>query len=86
MLVTGAAGGIGSAICRRVAQDGAHIVATDIDLAGAEQLAASVNQQFGSGRAVAVKMDVTDENSDGREDPWHQINWRRCTASARRWE
>ena len=33
VLVTGAAGGIGSAICRRVAQDGAHIVATDIDLA-----------------------------------------------------
>ena len=39
LLVTGAAGGIGSAICRRMAQDGAHIVATDIDLAGAEQLA-----------------------------------------------
>src|SRR5207302_10212048 len=36
-LVTGAAGGIGSAICRRAAQDGAHIVASDIDLAGAEQ-------------------------------------------------
>jgi rhamnulose-1-phosphate aldolase/alcohol dehydrogenase len=63
VLVTGAAGGIGSAICRRVARDGAHIIATDIDLAGAEQLAAYLNQQFGSGRAVAVKMDVTDEAS-----------------------
>src|SRR3989442_281199 len=63
VLVTGAAGGIGSAICRRVAQDGAHIVATDIDLAGAEQLAAYLNQQFGTGRAVAVKMDVTSEES-----------------------
>jgi len=63
VLVTGAAGGIGSAICRRAAQDGAHIVTTDIDLAGAEQLAEYLNQHFGSGRAIAVKMDVTDENS-----------------------
>jgi len=63
VLVTGAAGGIGSAICRRVAQDGAHIVATDIDLASAKQLAAHLNQHFGAGRAVAVKMDVTNEES-----------------------
>nr|HET6903166.1 bifunctional aldolase/short-chain dehydrogenase [Ktedonobacteraceae bacterium] len=63
VLVTGAAGGIGSATCRRVAQDGAHIVATDIDLAGAKQLAAYLNQQYGSGRAIAVKMDVTNEES-----------------------
>ncbi|HLI06488.1 MAG TPA: bifunctional aldolase/short-chain dehydrogenase [Ktedonobacteraceae bacterium] len=62
-LVTGAAGGIGSATCRRLAQDGAHIVATDIDLAGAERLAAYLNQQYGAGRAVAVKMDVTSEES-----------------------
>jgi rhamnulose-1-phosphate aldolase/alcohol dehydrogenase len=65
VLVTGAAGGIGSAICRRVAQDGAHIVATDIDSAGAEQLATSLNQRFGVGRAIAVKMDVTNEESVG---------------------
>ncbi len=63
VLVTGAAGGIGSAICRRVAQDGAHIVAADIDLSGAEQLAAYINRQFGAGRALAVKMDVTREES-----------------------
>jgi rhamnulose-1-phosphate aldolase/alcohol dehydrogenase len=62
-LVTGAAGGIGSAICRRLCEDGAHIVATDIDLAGAEQLAAYLNQHMGAGRAVAVKMDVTQEES-----------------------
>ena len=63
VLVTGAAGGIGSAICRRVAQDGAHIVATDIDIAGADQLVDYLNRQFGAGRAVAVKMDVTNEES-----------------------
>ncbi len=63
LLVTGAAGGIGSAVCRRAAQDGAHIIATDIDLAGAEQLATYLNQNIGSGRAIAVKMDVTNEES-----------------------
>ncbi|MBA2396657.1 MAG: bifunctional rhamnulose-1-phosphate aldolase/short-chain dehydrogenase [Ktedonobacteraceae bacterium] len=63
VLITGAAGGIGSALCRRVAQDGAHIVATDIDLPGAEQLAASINEHFGPGRAIGVKMDVTQEES-----------------------
>jgi len=63
VLVTGAAGGIGSATCRRIAQDGAHIVATDIDLVGAEQLATYLNQHFGAGRAIAIKMDVTNEES-----------------------
>src|SRR5438132_5154281 len=63
VLVTGAAGGIGSATCRRLAQDGAHIVATDIDLTGAEQLAAYLNSHFGAGRAIAIKMDVTNEES-----------------------
>ena len=63
VLVTGAAGGIGSATCRRLAQEGAHIVASDIDLAGAEQLVAYLNQHFGAGRAIAVKMDVTNEES-----------------------
>src|SRR3989442_260964 len=64
-LVTGAAGGIGSATRRRPAHERAHIVATDIDLAGAEQLAAYLNQHYGARRAVAVKMDVTKEESVG---------------------
>jgi rhamnulose-1-phosphate aldolase/alcohol dehydrogenase len=63
VLVTGAAGGIGSAICRRLAQEGASIVATDIDLAGAQQVAADLNRKFGDGRAVAILMDVTSEES-----------------------
>lgn len=62
-LVTGAAGGIGSAICHRLARDGAHVVLADIDLEGARRKAAEIEQQFGAGRAVAVRMDVTDETS-----------------------
>lgn len=60
-LVTGAAGGIGSAICRRLARDGAHVVLADIDLEGAQRKAAEIEAQYGAGRAVAVRMDVTDE-------------------------
>src|SRR5579885_899312 len=62
-LVTGAAGGIGSAVCARLARDGGHIIATDIDLAGAEQVAQDLCRRYGAGRAVAVRMDVTNEES-----------------------
>jgi rhamnulose-1-phosphate aldolase/alcohol dehydrogenase len=62
-LVTGAAGGIGSAICRRLAADGAHIVVTDIDAAGANAVADELCAKFGPGRAVDVAMDVTSEQS-----------------------
>jgi rhamnulose-1-phosphate aldolase/alcohol dehydrogenase len=62
-LVTGAAGGIGSAVCARLVRDGAHIVATDIDLASVEEVAQHLCKQYGAGRAVAVRMDVTSEES-----------------------
>ncbi len=63
VLVTGAAGGIGSAIARRVARDGAQVVLADIDLEGAERVALEINTAMGARRAVAVRMDVTDEAS-----------------------
>jgi hypothetical protein len=63
VLVTGSAGGIGSATCRRVAQEGAQVVLADIDLAGAERIANEINQQYGAGHAVGVRIDVTDEES-----------------------
>jgi rhamnulose-1-phosphate aldolase/alcohol dehydrogenase len=62
-LVTGAAGGIGSAVCARLAREGAQIVAADIDLEGAEQMAQDLCRRYGAGRAAAVRMDVTDEES-----------------------
>ena len=60
-LITGGAGGIGSATATRLARDGAHVVVADIDLAGAERVAEDLCQKFGAGRAVAVHMDVTSE-------------------------
>jgi 3-hydroxybutyrate dehydrogenase len=41
VLVTGAAGGIGSAIARRVAADGAHVLAVDLDPDSLDKLAAA---------------------------------------------
>lgn len=60
--VTGGAGGIGSETCRLLASQGAHVVLADLNLEGAEEVAAEINATNGEGRATAVKMDVTDED------------------------
>lgn len=62
-LVTGGGGGIGSAICRRLAQDGAQVILADIDLESAQRKADEITAKYGAGRAVAVRMDVTSEDS-----------------------
>lgn len=60
--ITGGAGGIGSETARRLASEGAHLVLADLNLEGAQKVAADINAAYGdSGRAIAVKMDVTSE-------------------------
>lgn len=61
--VTGGAGGIGSASCRRFASEGSHVVVADLNLEGAENTAKEINDRFGNGRAIAVKVDVTSEEA-----------------------
>ncbi|MCF6411391.1 bifunctional aldolase/short-chain dehydrogenase [Pseudalkalibacillus salsuginis] len=61
VFVTGGAGGIGSAACRRLVTEGAHVVISDINLEGAEQVAEQIQERYGEKRAIAVKMDVTKE-------------------------
>lgn len=60
-VVTGGSGGIGQAICRRLADDGCAVV---INYAGrpaeAERLAKAITDR--GGRAIAVRADVADEN------------------------
>jgi NAD(P)-dependent dehydrogenase (short-subunit alcohol dehydrogenase family) len=53
-LVTGAARGLGAAICRELARAGASVIAADVNLGGAENVAQAV-------RGSAVKLDITDE-------------------------
>lgn len=52
-LVTGAASGIGAATARRLADEGALVVAADIDAAGAATVADDIS-------GLAVELDVTD--------------------------
>jgi NAD(P)-dependent dehydrogenase (short-subunit alcohol dehydrogenase family) len=56
VLVTGGARGLGAAIARELARAGAHLVIADLNLAGAESVAGSLQ-----GRARAMKLDVTSE-------------------------
>jgi 3(or 17)beta-hydroxysteroid dehydrogenase len=55
-LVTGAASGIGRACAERLAAEGASVVVTDLDEAGAARVARSIGA-----RATALRLDVTSE-------------------------
>lgn len=59
-LVTGAAQGLGRAHCIALAQEGARVLATDINGAGAEETAAIINAEMGEGTAFGIAHDVTD--------------------------
>ena len=60
-LVTGAAQGLGAAIARLLAQEGARVLLTDINEAGAAAVAADMNAECGAGTAFAARHDVTSE-------------------------
>lgn len=60
-LITGGAGGIGSATARKLVQAGAQVVLADLNIEGALQVAREINDTFRGRRVMAVEMDVTQE-------------------------
>jgi len=60
-VITGAASGFGAGIARRFAAEGAQVIVADINGAGAEREAASI--QAAGGSAHAVQVDVSNNDS-----------------------
>src|SRR5204863_8840882 len=61
-LVTGAAGAIGFAVCRKLVEAGAHVVVTDLEQGRVDAAVAELDPKR-RGLAAGVVMDVTDERS-----------------------
>ena len=62
-LVTGGGSGIGRAVARKLAAEGAHVVVGDLDGATARRTADEIVASVGAGRALGLEMDVTREAS-----------------------
>jgi rhamnulose-1-phosphate aldolase/alcohol dehydrogenase len=61
-LITGSAGGIGKAIARKFASEGACVVLSDNDPARLDQTAEEFRRDFGKDAFASVLLDVTDSN------------------------
>ena len=62
--ISGGAQGLGAAMGRKLAAEGAKVTLADINLAGATAVAAEINAAHGAGTAFAFPLDVT------REEQW----------------
>ena len=59
--ITGAAQGLGAAAARRLAEEGARVALADLNLDGAQAVAAEIDAAWGAGTAFAFPLNVTDE-------------------------
>jgi len=62
-LVTGGASGLGEATARELARLGAKVAVLDVNTELAEKVAQDIDAQYGSGRAVACRCDITSTDS-----------------------
>jgi len=58
-LVTGGAGILGNAICRKFAREGASLLIVDLDASGAKRVADDINAELGEGTCRVAVEDVT---------------------------
>ncbi|HSP34599.1 MAG TPA: SDR family oxidoreductase, partial [Thermoanaerobaculia bacterium] len=65
-IVTGAASGIGRAIAERFAEEGAHVVVSDVDAKRAAEVAEGIVGKNGLRRAIAIPLDVSSEEQVDR--------------------
>lgn len=61
VFVTGAAQGLGAAMAKALAAEGAKVALADLNFVGAEKTAAEINAAHGAGTAFAYELNVTDE-------------------------
>ena len=64
-LITGSAGGIGKAIAKKFAEEGACIIINDINVERLEDATADFTKAFGKDAVSSTLLNVTDENSTG---------------------
>lgn len=60
VIVTGGAGGIGSAICKRFADEGAQVIVTDLSEDGVNATAAAIRESGGKARGFASDISTED--------------------------
>ena len=61
VIVTGGAGGIGSALCARFAAEGSNVAVFDLNIAAAQAVVAMIHET--NGRARAYQVDITDADN-----------------------
>jgi NAD(P)-dependent dehydrogenase (short-subunit alcohol dehydrogenase family) len=61
VMITGAAQGLGAACARLLARHGARVTLADLNLSGAQGVAAQINAEYGRGTAFAARLDVRHE-------------------------
>src|SRR5512141_1863327 len=61
-LVTGGGQGLGQAISARLAHEGCHVVVADLNEQAAVDTAANIEKTEADRKAIALKVDVTDES------------------------
>jgi len=62
-IVTGSAQGFGEGIAQEMVNEGAYVVIADLNLELAQTVADKMNEDYGKGTAIAVKVNVADETS-----------------------